>query len=307
MAKVQYYWQDMNIQFYNTDLYLVTGAKGQLGSEWVRYLRANGMKFHSFGSAELDITDFSLVRSTISEIRPTVIINCAAYTKVDRAESDAEVCDMVNNKAVENLARICSEYGILLVHYSTDYVFEGAASDRLDFPDGYPVRHSGNPQNEYGRSKFRGESAVMKHCRKYILIRVSWLCGSSGHNFVRTMLHLGRQKSELQVVNDQFGSPSYANEVVSISRLLIENRNHGLYHVSAAGLLTWFDFAAEIMMQSKTECLVKSVDSSAYPSKVKRPGFSKLDCKETEIAAGIKMTDWKTGLRNLLAELEQEV
>jgi dTDP-4-dehydrorhamnose reductase len=285
-------------------VYLITGAHGQLGREWVDYLSGSGDDYIALGSNELDITDFQGTNVCINRYKPTVVINCAAYTKVDLAETELEFANLINHHAVENLARICSEAGIVLVHYSTDYVFEGLESDRNKYAGGYPVNADVNPTNQYGISKLAGEMAITRNSNQSLIIRTSWLCGYYGHNFVKTILKLAESKPEISVVNDQFGSPTFTTHLVLVTNALIKKRAFGIHHVSNGGIVSWFEFASEIVRKLELNCLVKPVDSLVYPSKVKRPAFSKLDCSETEKLLGISMTDWRNGLSDLLNQLK---
>jgi dTDP-4-dehydrorhamnose reductase len=284
--------------------YLVTGANGQLGREWVDYLSASGLTYVAMKSDEMDITDFETTQSFLIHYKPTYVVNCAAYTKVDLAETEVDKANLVNHLAVEHLAKICSELNIVLIHYSTDYVFGGLESDIEMYSKGYPIHAEVNPQNQYGRSKLLGEVAIARHHKKAIIIRVSWLCGRYGSNFVKTILKIASANPEISVVNDQFGSPSFAASTVKISNLLIEKSAFGLHHVSSCGTISWHEFASEIVKKYELKCFVKPVDSLAYPTKVKRPAFSKLDCSKTEEILGSRMTHWKDGLSDLLTELK---
>jgi dTDP-4-dehydrorhamnose reductase len=288
-----------------SDLYLITGANGQLGSEWVDYLKASKIKFIALGSKDLDITDHQSVRSFLIQHKPTFLVNCAAYTKVDLAETEIDLSNRVNHHAVENLAKVCSEENIILLHYSTDYIFGGLESDRKKFPAGYPVGATVNPKNQYGKSKLLGEVALARNHDRAIIIRVSWLCGRHGSNFVKTILKIATNNPEISVVNDQFGSPSFTKSVVLISDAILSKRAFGTHHVSSDGILSWHKLAEKIVQKNGLPCFVKPVDSLAYPSKVKRPAFSKLDCSETEKLLGIRMENWHIELIELLKELNE--
>lgn len=296
----------MNSIVDTTTRYLVTGANGQLGMEWVDFLNISGRNYVAMDSGEMDISDIEKTRKALLIHMPTHLVNCAAYTKVDLAETEAKKADLVNHLAVENLAKICSELDIVLIHYSTDYVFGGQESDRKIYPKGYPVHAEVNPQNQYGKSKLLGEIAVAKNHQKAIIIRVSWLCGQYGSNFVKTILKIASTNPEISVVNDQFGSPSFAASTVRTSIALIERNAFGLHHVSSEGIITWYEFASEIVQKYGLKCFVKPVDSLAYPSKVKRPAFSKLDCTKTEEILENRMPHWKKELSELLIELKNK-
>ena len=283
--------------------FLITGAKGQLGREWVKQLTRLGTDFMAPGSGELDITDSAQIAVVLDKYRPDVVINCAAYTKVDLAEDEAERSYSINAKAVADLAGLCKARNMRLVHYSTDYVFSGKREDMEVFPEGYREEHPTDPINTYGASKRRGEQAIIDSGCVYLILRVSWLCGAEGHNFVKTMLRLAEERKELNVVNDQFGSPTYASNVVLNSLALINQKESGLFHLSSTGMCSWFELAQEIFAQTGTEIQLHAVDSSAFPTKAVRPAFSKLNTQKIATIPGIELLDWKTGLRDLLKEL----
>lgn len=279
--------------------YLVTGANGQLGSEWVRFLKSEGSTFKAYGSRQMDITDPERVDKVLRAIRPDVVINCAAYTKVDEAEDEKEKAFLVNRTGVQNLAEYCSESGCKLVHYSTDYVFPGDREDEQKYPDGYPEMGVKRPVNVYGASKREGEIVLENSAVDYLLIRVSWLCGPGGNNFVNAMLRLAEERPVLSVVDDQKGSPSFTFDVVEKTETLLEAGKKGIYHISSTGPVSWADFAEEIFRQSGLTTPVKKIPSSQYPTKARRPFFSYLS--GAKIAkAGLKKLDWKAGLSELL-------
>ena len=284
--------------------YLITGAGGQLGSEWVRELESRDVTYHAFGSKEWDITDQAKTEAIIADIKPDVIINTAAYTKVDLAEEEPDQAHKINGEAVEILANLAKKYGSRLVHYSTDYVFPGLISDKLKMPDGYPEDYKTEPINVYGQSKLEGEIAIQQIMSDYLIIRVAWLCGYYGHNFIKTMIKLGKEKDELRVVNDQYGCPTYTANVVHNTLALIHANRYGIFHQTSKGVITWYDLADEIMNQMGYDTNVVSVSSEEYPTKAKRPHFSKLNTDKIESVPGVQIIDWKTGLVQLLAELK---
>jgi len=284
--------------------YLITGAGGQLGQEFARTLGNNGAAVHAFSSQELDITDSALLRRVIEEVLPDVIINCAAYTKVDQAEDEPERSRLINAAAVAHMSAICKEKNILLVHFSTDYVFPGLQEDAETFPMGYPTGHPGSPAGVYGQTKWEGEAALQESGCRHMIIRVSWLCGRFGNNFVKTMLRLGRERDELSVVNDQIGSPSFTRQVVQQTLALIRAEQQGIFHVASAGIISWYDLAVETFLQAGVDCRVNPIPSSQFPSKVRRPAFSLLDSRSTVAVTKREMGNWKDNLRELLTELE---
>jgi len=283
---------------------LITGAGGQLGKEWVYFCEEHNIPYSGFSSSELDITNREELSKKLEESNPDVIINCAAYTKVDDAEEKKSLAFEINSDSVKNLAEICIDLSIKLVHFSTDYVFAGTVDDKEKFRDGYLEDHQRDPVNSYGASKFYGEKALEESGCDYLLIRVSWLCGRFGNNFVKTMLRLGKNRDELSVVNDQFGSPTFTESVVKEVYQLLKAGQSGTFHSTSNGIITWFDFAKEIFKLKEVDVKVKPVTSSEFPTKAKRPTFSKLSTKKISKIEGIELVDWKVGLKNLLEYVE---
>ncbi|MEP1150211.1 MAG: dTDP-4-dehydrorhamnose reductase [Balneola sp.] len=282
---------------------LITGSGGQLGQEWVDFCTKKNISFQSFSSRELDITDKDSVSRAIKNYKPDVFINCAAYTKVDAAEDNKDLALQVNGEAVKIIAQICAENRIKLVHYSTDYVFSGEKEDSKIYSEGYSEEHEINPLNVYGLSKRKGEEALLESDCEYLLIRVSWLCGRFGNNFVKTMLKLAKSRKELSVVNDQFGSPTFADQVVEQSFKLLEKNEDGVFHLSSKGIATWYDFSKEIFAQKKLSVKVIPVTSEEFPTKAKRPAFSKLSTQKISNISGVEMIHWEEGLARLLKQL----
>lgn len=285
--------------------YLITGSGGQLGREWVHYARRNELTFTAVTSSDLDITDQEKVDQLLKTEKPDVVINCAAYTKVDQAETETERAFAVNADGVKHLAESCKTVGALLVHYSTDYVFAGNLADRETYPHGYTEEAARNPANIYGKSKHTGEIALIGSGTEYLLVRVSWLCGRYGSNFVKTMLRLAKEREEVSVVNDQFGSPSFAFDVVEKTDTLIRKNLRETYHISSNGELTWADFAEQVFREVGTGTMVKRISSDQFPAKAKRPAYSLLCNKKME-KAGIKPLDWKDGLSRLMKQLNED-
>lgn len=282
--------------------YLITGASGQLGSEWVKYLSDHQISFSGFTSSQLDITDREALRRTFHREKPDVVINCAAYTKVDQAEKEPEKAFLVNETGVKNLVNACSESGTFLIHYSTDYVFSGKNEDREIFPGGYSEEAATNPVNTYGKSKRAGEIIIEKGKLNWLLIRVSWLCGTVGSNFVKTMLRLSKDREKIDVVDDQTGSPTFVFDVVKKSFELIEKKKTGIYHISSKGEISWADFAEKIFDLSGKSVDVNRIPSSQFPVLAERPSYSLLSTKKIE-DNGLKPIEWEAGLKNLLQKL----
>jgi dTDP-4-dehydrorhamnose reductase len=280
--------------------FLITGCKGQLGQQWVHFLEAIKAEYTAYDSRTLDITDPQKLRDIIARDNPQVMINCAAYTKVDQAEDDKERADLINHASLENLAKQCAKHSIKLVHYSTDYVFSGEAQDREKFPNGYPENAATNPINHYGKSKLKGEQAIQQSDAQHLILRVSWLCGAYGNNFVKTMLRLAQDRDSLSVVNDQFGVPTFCSAVVEQTMKLLENKAEGIFHLGSEGIISWYDFARRIFELSGVEVQLKEVSSSEFKTKAKRPHFSKLNTTKVEQALNESGLHWESGLVQLL-------
>ncbi|MFA5667821.1 MAG: dTDP-4-dehydrorhamnose reductase [Balneolaceae bacterium] len=281
---------------------LITGGGGQLGKEWEDFCVANNIEFKSSNSAELNIADPKQIEEVVHAFKPTVLINCAAYTKVDLAEDEKEKAFLINGEGAKNLAQICQNRNIKLIHYSTDYIFSGTDADRELFVDGFSEDHDPKPINVYGASKLVGELAIKNSGCDYLILRVSWLCGKHGHNFVKTMLKLAETKDELSIVNDQFGSPTFAANVVENTWALVQAKQTGVFNISSSGLCTWFDFATEIFVQKSISIKLHAVNSAAFPTKAKRPAFSKLSTKKMSKIEGSNIESWKSGLQKLLKQ-----
>ncbi|MEX0845429.1 MAG: dTDP-4-dehydrorhamnose reductase [Balneolaceae bacterium] len=283
---------------------LVTGGNGQLGREWVGFLNKQAVEFISLPSSDFDLTDHEDVRRVMGNLKPDFIINCAAFTKVDEAEKDQEKAFAVNGEGVRNLADYCASNQIKLLHFSTDYVFPGTINDLEKLPDGYPEDHPTNPINVYGESKLAGEEAVRQSGCNFLLIRISWLCGKFGNNFVKTMLRLASERDELKVVNDQYGCPTFTENVVENCWQLMQQNKSGVFHLSSIGKITWYDFADEIFRQSKMEVNIQPVNSSEFPTVAARPSFSLLSTQKIANIPGVSLIEWQEGLTKLLADLK---
>ncbi|MEQ9308791.1 MAG: dTDP-4-dehydrorhamnose reductase [Balneolaceae bacterium] len=279
---------------------LITGAGGQLGQEWVQFCERNSIDFSAYSSNELNILDKDNIKDVFQKVSPDILINCAAYTKVDQAEDDFQLANLVNSEALKVLSEQCLIHHTKLVHYSTDYVFAGTKEDQEKVPDGYPEDFKSNPINVYGATKRKGELAIIESGVEYLILRVSWLCGLFGNNFVKTMIRLGTEREELNVVNDQFGSPTFTDQVVVQSFELIKQNEKGIFHLSSEGLTTWFEFAEEIFRLKQIDIKVNPVDSSTFKTKAKRPSFSKLNTKKISTISTIKIQSWQEGLKSLI-------
>ena len=286
--------------------YLVLGADGQLGKEWLEVLNKNNDTFWAYERNDLDITDYIKIKEYITTLKPEVIINCAAYTAVDKAEEEVLLAHSINYTAVEYLADLSKEYNIKLVHYSTDYVFAGTMVDQKNYPNGYPETAATYPVNSYGLSKLKGEQAIKESGCDYLILRLSWLCGRYGDNFVKTMIRLSKERDTLTVVNDQYGVPTFTHPAVLNSIALIEMNASGVYHIGSKGIISWYDFAKKIFELSDLSINVTAILSATYNTPAKRPFFSKLDTKKIETELNTPSMQWEEGLSQLLKKMNYE-
>ncbi len=283
---------------------LLTGASGQLGQEWQRLTNdRDDIILWPYTSSQLDITNKKQVESELHGRQPDIVVNCAAFTDVDGAETKKELAHQVNSEAVANLAELSSELGFKLVHYSTDYVFPGERADREKCPDGYPEDYPADPINWYGQTKWEGEEAIRQTATDYLILRLSWVCGRFGGNFVKTMRQLGREREELQVVNDQWGSPTFAENVVQNTVALLQADKKGTYNITSRGLISWYDLAEAIFELSNIDVELEAVTSDAFPTEAERPHFSKLNTRKLESISDSQIIDWRDGLESLLKQL----
>ena len=291
---------------------LITGANGQLGNEMRIVSQGSKDKYIFTDVAELDITNLEAIRTMVLEEDVRVIINCAAYTNVDKAEEDVEFCELLNATAVENLAMAMKEVNGLLVHVSTDYVFGGDPYNTPCTED-----KKGTPTGVYGRSKLHGEENIQKVGCHHLIIRTAWLYSEFGKNFVKTMLNLTATKPVLKVVFDQTGTPTYAYDLAAAIYDIVENRKYeghdGIYHYSNEGVCSWFDFtkmiqqiAVELKTQNSeliTQCDIQPCHSYEFPSPVKRPAYSVLDKTKIKETFGVKIPYWTDSLKTCLERL----
>lgn len=287
---------------------LVTGANGQLGNE-IQKVSKHSQDHYIFtdvcdGYEKLDITNLDAIRQMVAQLDVKCIINCAAWTNVDAAETAGDIVEQLNAKAPENLAMAMKEVGGLLVHISTDYVFGGD-------PYNAPCREDqkGSPTGVYGQTKLHGEQRILATGVKHIIIRTAWLYSEFGKNFVKTMLSLTATKPQLKVVFDQCGTPTYAGDLADVIYDIIENRkfdnNEGIYHFSNEGVCSWYDFTKVIaQMAGHTTCDIQPCHSDEFPSPVKRPAYSVLDKSKIKDTFGITIPYWTDSLRKCIAALQ---
>ncbi len=281
---------------------LVTGSNGQLGSE-IRKLEKNfpGFQFVFTDIAELDLLDFAAVDEFVSKENISICLNCAAYTAVDKAEDEEKLALKVNVDAVANLAYVCERNNGFLIHISTDYVFNGEGFRP------YIETDQTSPNSVYGWSKLKGEEAVFQNTSRAIIIRTSWLCSSFGNNFVKTMLRLGKERSELGVVFDQVGTPTFAADLAKAMLIIAQKTDlkptREIYHFSNEGAVSWYDFAKAIMEEAGLNCKVNPIESKDFPTKASRPFYSVLNKAKIKREFNIDIPYWRDSLRKVIKEI----
>jgi len=283
---------------------ILTGAGGQLGQQWLEWAKHHPeLELFPFTREDLDITDFASFEDVLAPLQADLWINCAGYTQVDRAEDEPIQAFRVNTEAVGAIATWCKEHQVKLIHYSTDYVFSGSEEDRAHYPKGYPESAETAPVGTYGMSKAEGEKKIQNGLNDFLILRVSWLCGAYGHNFVKTMLRLAAERSEIRVVADQFGAPAFCEDVVNQTIDLLQLNLSGIFHIGSQGLCSWYEFAKEIMNIWERSCEVIPITTSEFPTKAIRPAFSKLDTQVYESITGKVCPDWRSSLASLKHKL----
>lgn len=279
---------------------LVTGANGQLG-RCIQDLAVeySGLTFVFTDYRELDITSQESVNIFFENEKFDYCINCAAYTAVDKAEEEIEQAYLINAEGVKHLAIACNEWDTILLHISTDFVFDG----QKDTP--YTEEDSPNPINVYGASKLKGEQYVQEILDKYFIIRTSWVYSEYGHNFVKTMLRLGKERDEISVVNDQIGTPTYAGDLAKVILNITSSSNniYGLYHYSNEGVASWFDFARTIFKEANIDINLNSIKTEKYPTPAKRPAFSVMDKAKIKQELKFGISNWRDSLRESLSKV----
>ena len=278
---------------------LVTGVKGQLGFDVVNELEKRGHVAVGTDVHNMDITDMNQVQTVIKEANPDAVIHCAAYTAVDLAEDNIDLCRRINAEGTRNIAEVCKELDIKMIYISTDYVFDGEGTHFWQPDD------ARSPLNVYGQTKYEGELAVESLLEKYYIVRIAWVFGVNGKNFIKTMLNLGKTRDHLTVVNDQIGSPTYTYDLAKLLVDMVETDKYGRYHATNEGICSWYDFACEIFKQAGYDHVtVSPVSASEYPAKAKRPSNSRM-CKDKLTENGFeKLPTWQDALSRYLKEIE---
>lgn len=277
----------------------VTGVKGQLGYDVVKELEKRGLEAYGVDIDEMDITDAASVNEVIKGAAPDAVIHCAAYTAVDAAEDNAEICRKVNAEGPQNIANVCRELDIPMIQISTDYVFEGIGERAWEPED------ERKPVSVYGQTKYEGELAVQNTLDKYFIVRIAWVFGINGKNFVKTMLNLGKTRDKLTVVCDQFGSPTYTYDLAKLLVDMVQSDKYGVYHATNEGFCNWYEFACEIFKQAGVQVEVAPVTSDQYPTKAKRPFNSRMSKDKLEANGFSRLPDWKDALQRYLKELQE--
>ena len=278
---------------------LVTGVKGQLGYDVVNECKKQGIDPVGVDIEEMDITDEAAVRKVITESNVEAVIHCAAYTAVDAAEDNVDLCRKVNAGGTENIAKVCKELNLKMMYISTDYVFDGQG-ERPWQPD--DERH---PLNVYGQTKCEGEYAVEKYLDKYFIVRITWVFGVNGKNFIKTMLRLGKERGAVSVVNDQIGSPTYTFDLAVLLVDMIQTEKYGRYHATNEGLCSWYEFACEIFQQAGMDVKVTPVSSDQFPAKAKRPSNSRMSKDKLEENGFNRLPTWQDALSRYLKEIQE--
>ena len=279
---------------------LITGVKGQLGYDVLERLKTLNIDCIGVDKEDFDLTDESKTKDFIIQYKPDVVIHCAAYTAVDKAEDEKEVCYAVNVNGTKYIAEACKELNAKMVYISTDYVFDGTKEGLYDIMD------RPNPINYYGYTKYLGEEIVKENLEKYFIVRISWVFGKNGNNFVKTMLRLGKERKELKVVSDQVGSPTYTYDIAKLLSQMIQTEKYGVYHATNEGYCSWYEFASEIFTLASFDVSVLPIKTEEYPTKAKRPKNSRMSKKSLIDAGFTLLRDWREALKDFYNVIKKD-
>lgn len=268
----------------------VTGANGQLGQDVVIELTNKGHEVFAADRSILDITDETAVKNYIEKVKPEVILHCAAYTNVDKAEEDEDTAYQVNALGTKYLAQAASVVGSKMIYVSTDYVFDGTSTSP------YEVDHPTSPLGVYGKTKLAGEQFIAENLYQHFIVRTSWVYGTKGNNFVKTMVRLGQERESIGVVHDQVGSPTYTVDLARFMLSLMETEKYGIYHASNTGVCSWYEFAVEIFNQSKIKVEVNPLTTEEFPRPAARPKYSVLSKSKITEEGFEQLPDWRIAL-----------
>lgn len=276
---------------------LVTGVNGQLGHDIVNECKKRDIEVVGVDVEEMDITNVKRVEKVIKYGNYDAVIHCAAWTAVDKAEDEAELCSKVNVDGTNNIANVCRELNIPMMYFSTDYVFDGQGENEWKEYD------KRNPLNVYGQTKYEGE-LIVEELPKHFIVRIAWVFGVNGNNFVKTMLRLGKERGAVSVVNDQIGSPTYTYDLSKLVVDMIQTDKYGIYHVTNEGLCSWYEFACEIFKQANMDVEVTAVNSSAFPARAKRPNNSRMSKEMLDKNGFNRLPSWQDALSRYLKEID---
>ncbi|MCI9436888.1 MAG: dTDP-4-dehydrorhamnose reductase [Lachnospiraceae bacterium] len=279
---------------------LVTGVKGQLGYDVVKELNGRGIETVGVDIEEMDITDPFSVDRVIKEAAPDAVIHCAAFTAVDAAEENEALCRRVNAEGPRNIAKVCRELDVKMIQISTDYVFGGEGTHFWKPEDAC------DPQSVYGRTKYEGEIAVREILNKYFIVRIAWVFGINGKNFVRTMLNLAKTHDTIRVVNDQFGSPTYTYDLAKLLADMVVTDKYGVYHATNEGICSWYEFACTIFKEAGVDVKVVPVTTAEYAAKAKRPANSRMDNNKLTENGFHKLPAWQDALARYVLMLKAQ-
>ncbi len=279
---------------------LVTGVKGQLGHDVVNELTGRGIEAVGVDIDEMDITDEESVNRVVRKEEPDAVIHCAAYTAVDAAEENEAVCRRVNAEGPRNIAKVCKELDIKMLQVSTDYVFSGEGEHFWKPEDVC------EPQSVYGRTKYEGELAVREILDKYFIVRIAWVFGINGKNFVKTMLNLSQKNQTIRVVNDQFGSPTYTYDLAKLLADMVETEKYGIYHATNEGTCSWYEFACAIFKEAGIDVEVVPVSSEEYAAKAKRPANSRMENDKLTENGFALLPPWQDALHRYVGLLREQ-
>lgn len=279
----------------------VTGVRGQLGHDVVKELERREIEAIGVDIDEMDITDAGSVDRVIRQAAPDAVIHCAAYTAVDAAEENEELCRIVNAAGPRNIAAVCRDLDIKMVQISTDYVFDGQG-ERPWEPD-----DACHPKSVYGQTKYEGELAVMEQLEKFFIVRIAWVFGINGKNFVKTMLNLAKNHDTIRVVNDQFGSPTYTYDLAKLLVDMVLTEKYGIYHATNEGICSWYEFACAIFEEAGVNVNVVPVTTQEYGAKANRPANSRMSKEKLTENGFDRLPEWRDALGRYIKELEKEV
>lgn len=273
---------------------LVTGSNGQLGIDIVKHFKEKGYETYGFSREKMDITDLDSVQNVFSRVKPEIVIHCAAFTKVDLAETNVDQAFLVNAVGTRNVSVEAQKYNAKLVYVSTDYVFNG------DGKESYNEFDETSPLGVYGKSKLAGENFVKSLTSKYFVVRTSWVYGAEGNNFVKTMIKLAENNSEIKVVDDQVGCPTYTVDLAKQIELLVQTEKYGTYHISNSGNCSWYEFAKAIFKRMEKPVNVLPVSTSEFPRPAKRPSYSVFDHMALRLNGFPKVRPWEEALEEYM-------